>query len=477
MTNVPKTNPSRMMLAPTGRQPAGGFPWACGGWVMLAVAAAVFCVVLLSADRAQAQITTEALIGDSVSDIGTRYSDVDEAVQRFNNRDVIGARQFLEAARAKDPKLPPVEMMMARMYLMTGNLGPGRAALERTAMQDPGDPEPYIMLADQAITSGRSIEAEALYDKGLELLGAYNANAKRKRNLSIRCLTGRSLVSERRKDWQAAEKDLQSLVEQDPSNAMAHYRLGRAEFMLGKAQDGYNQFKEARKLDSNLPHEYVATALVYDQLGQENEARQAYERAIAADKDSLDTILTYVKWLIKSGSIDKAEQQLASARQAHPDNADLLILSGVAARMNKKMKPAEDYFVAALSMAPSNGSVINQLAQLLADQPDTDKRQRALEFATMNSKLNSESADAQITLAWILYQLGRGQEANNALRAGLQAGTPSPDSSYLVAKMMVDQNRLDAARQLLNAALEADTSAIFVNRAEAQSLLNSLGSR
>ena len=63
----------------------------------------VAIAVLLIAGRiASAQITTDQLIGDSVSDATTKYSDVDEAIKRFNNRDVLGARQFLEAASRKN---------------------------------------------------------------------------------------------------------------------------------------------------------------------------------------------------------------------------------------------------------------------------------------------------------------------------------------------------------------------------------------
>src|SRR5262245_57517429 len=65
---------------------------ACG--LLMCAAAAVF---LSMAGRAHAQaITTQMLIGDAVStDSLSRYSDIDEAIKRFINRDVLAARQFL----------------------------------------------------------------------------------------------------------------------------------------------------------------------------------------------------------------------------------------------------------------------------------------------------------------------------------------------------------------------------------------------
>src|SRR5262249_12790800 len=150
---------------------------------------------------------------------------------------------------------------------------------------------------------------------------------------------------------------------------------GQTLFMLKQYQEGYAEFEQAKKFDKNLPDKDVATALMYDQLKVDDKAAQSqkfFERALANNRTDDKTVTAYAQWLIKSGnqqSIAKAEQLLADARKANPGNLNLLILSGVAARMSKKMKPAEDYFVEALGIAPANGDVINQLALLLIEQP------------------------------------------------------------------------------------------------------------
>ena len=434
----------------------------------------------LSVHPALAQVTTQMLIGDSVSEVGTKYPDVDEAIKRFTNRDFLGARTFLETAERKDPSLPPTDLTLAKLYFLSGDEAAGRNSLEATVALAPGDPEVFLILADQAIRQGRTVEAEALYDKGLQLTDKFAKNAKRKRNFEIRARTGRALVAERRKNWTGATADLRALLKVDPDNATAHYRLGAALFMQAKTgadfKAGYDEFVAAKKLDKNLPNSYVATALMYDQLGKKNEAQQAFDRAVGEDKANANTMASYAQWLIKNGSVEKAEAALVDARKANPSSLDILILSGVAARMAKKMKPAEDYFLEALRIAPSNGAVLNQLALLLVDQADQDKRDRALQFAGINAKLNTESSEAQVTLSWVLYQLGRLAEADVAFRNGVRLGMGNltPDSSYIVAKMLVDQNRGDMAKQILTTALQTENQGIFVNRKEAQALLDTL---
>jgi Tfp pilus assembly protein PilF len=436
----------------------------------------VFIAAMLTPSRAWAQITTQMLIGDAVSEVGTRYSEVDEAIKRFANRDFLGARQFLESAKRKDPALPPTDLTLAKMYFFANNAAAGRASLEKTAMDNPGDPEAYLILADQAIGQGRIIEAESLYDKGLELTEKFSENPRRKRNFEIRARTGRGLVAERRRNWPEAAADLQALLKIDPDNAVGHYRLGVALFMQKKYKEGYDEFVNARKLDKNkaIPDPYAAAALMYDQLGMQSEAQQAFDRAYGANKTDANTVTQYGQWLIKTGNIQRAEQVLGEGLKANPDSLNLLILSGVAARMNKKMKPAEDYFVKAWGLSPANVEVTNQLALLLIDQPDQPKRERAVQFAEISARLNNQSADALVTLAWVYYQTGRVGEADAALRNAQQLGNISPDSSYLFAKIFVDQKRPEPAKLLLQDALDEKNQGIFINRQEAQALLETL---
>jgi predicted Zn-dependent protease len=463
------------------RVPSG----ACRAGIPLhaALVCGLFALVVASgAGHVLAQaITTQMLIGDAVStDSLAKYTDVDQAIKYFINRDVLAARQFLEAAKKKDPALPPVDLLLAKMYFLGGNAVAGRAALEKSATETPDDPEPTILLADQALQQGRTIEADALYARALELTSKFNGAAKRKRNFEIRSRAGRASVAQRRKNWDTAVSDLQALIKLDPDNAVAHYRLGQTLFMQNKFKEGYPEFQLAKSKDKNLPDPDVATALMYDQIkiaDKTAKTQQFFDRAMATNKTDPATVTAYSQWLIKQATpqtLPKAEALLSDARKANPGNLNLLILSGVAARMGKKMKPAEDYFIEALGIAPANSDVINQLALLLIEQPAQDKRERALQFAGMNAQINSQNSDAQITLAWVLYQLGRIADAEGALRQGLNLGNPSPDSSYLVAKILMDQNKAEPAKQLLKGALEQESPGIFIYRQDAQAAYDKL---
>jgi Flp pilus assembly protein TadD len=321
------------------------------------------------------QLTTEAVIGDAVSEANdARFSDVGEAIERFGNNDILGATTFLEAARQKNKNLPPVHLMLAKMHYLSGNPAAGQAALEQAVTKDPTDPEPFLILGEQAFQVGQTIVADALFHRAVELAKAYNENPKRKRNFEIRARAGRASIAERRDNWAQAEADLRAWLEVEPDSANAYERLGQVLFMQDKAADGYKSFVEAHKLNNKLPNPLTAAALMYDRLQKPAEAKQSFEKAYAENKTDETTLLAYAQWLIKQGDVPTAETILASAQKAAPKSHNVWLLSGVAAKMNGKPGPAEQFLMQALTLSPSNRDIYNQLALLLIDQPEPEKK-------------------------------------------------------------------------------------------------------
>src|SRR5262249_45360121 len=136
------------------------------------------------------QMTVDNLIGDAVSLSNQQYPDVDKAIQRFKNGDSDGAREFLEIAKQKYPKLPPTDVTLAKLNVIARNPALARALLEKAVTEHPDDPEPFLMLGDFDFTEGRTIEADALFHKAQDLAAKFNDNPKRKQNFDIRVLAG-----------------------------------------------------------------------------------------------------------------------------------------------------------------------------------------------------------------------------------------------------------------------------------------------
>jgi len=448
-------------------------------WRRACLALACLATLACVAPPAQAQLTAESLIGDSVSTPDSpRYSDVLEAIKRFTNRDVLSAKQFLETAKRKDPKLPPVSVLLAKMHALSGNSAAVRPALEMSINDAADDPEPYLILAEGTLKANQYIEADALFDKSVRLIENYSDNPKRKRALVIRAYRGRAAVFERRKNWQSAASDLKVWLEQDPDDPIAHSQMGQTLCMLDQVEAGRQSFVKARELDPKRPHPYVMSASMFERRGQQANALKDYEKAYSDDRTNETTLVTYAQALIRAADLKKASQVLKAARDAAPNSFNVWLLSGVAARMSgsaKGLEAAEQAFLKALSLSPSSRDVYSQLAQILAEQDDKEKRARALQFAVTNAKVFPKSPDVKVTLAWALFQNGRGREAVAALQNAQQSsgGALSADSRVLFAKILIASKQEENAKRLLTSAL-SENEGIFVMRAEAEKLLASL---
>lgn len=432
--------------------------------------------ITASTSRAEAQVTPTRLIGDSVSaPDSSRYSDISAAIERFTNGDVVSARALLETAKRKEPKLPPVGVMLAKMYVLSNNGAAVRPALEQSINDEASDPEPYLILAESTLQANQTIEADALFDKSVDLIAAYEGNAKRKRGLTIRAYRGRATVAERRQNWEAAEADLRVWLKEAPDDATARTRLGQALCMLDRIDEGFKEFVAAKELDEKRANPYVMVATTYERRDQQAEALEQFVKAYEQDPKNETTLLTYAQSLIRAGKVKIAQRVLQEARSVAPGSFNVWLLSGVVQRMVGDLDQAERSLMQALSISPSSRDAFDQIAQILSSQDDETKKARGLQFAATSSKLYPNNADVNVTLAWALYQNNRSREATSALRKALQSGGGAlgADARVLVAKIFITNGQVDNARRLLDSAID-NNRGIFVQRAEAEQLRKSL---
>jgi tetratricopeptide (TPR) repeat protein len=417
-------------------------------------------------------LTPEALIGGAVSLSNQSYPDIDNAIQRFRNGDVQGARLFLEKAKEKYPNLPPAEVTLAKMQSLVRNHQAVHVLLESAVVKHPDDPEAYMILAEQAFAGGRTTEANALFENTNALIQKFDQNAKRKRNFTIRLLAGQAAVAERRQQWEEAVGLLKQWTELDPENATACQRYGVVLFRLKKAAEAFEQFTKAREINPNAPHPYVLVGKLSAQEGAEDKAREAFERAYSEDKINVKTAQAYVEWLIQEDQLDQAQQVTSELLKGDPDSVSSLILSSIIAQMNGKSDQAEKSLQKVLALDPGNASATNLLAQLLIERDDQPARERALSYAQANARQFPKNGQSNITLAWVLYKLGNLQQAQTALNTGIRAGGLSMDSTYLVARFLAEQDKKEHAIQALTQVI--NKSGLFIHRKQAEELLAKL---
>ena len=447
-------------------------PFSVSRLVALAV---VLLPAFVGANLAHGQITAQTLVGKAVSD-DAQYGDINNAIGRFRDRDIVGCRALLERARSNNAKLPPPGVMMSVLWLGVNQLQPARAELEDTAVKFPGDPEPYMMLGDLAFQERRITDADVLFSKATELTTAFTENPKRKRDFEIRCHAGSAAVAESRKQWDVAQKHLAGWLELDPDNASARQRLGIVLFQLGKQQEALAEFKEAKKLDGKAVHPELAMARLYDDAKQRDTAKKLIEQAVKSAPQDPAVLLATAQWYVGQNDLPAATVNADKALKLDPKSLEAKVVRGAIARVARDYPTAEKFFNEAHVQSPGNFPASNSLALVLVETDDKESRQRALEMAEANVAMHRDGspnqANSLTTLAWIYYKLGRREDAEKILSQISQNNQLTTDGAYYVAKLLADRGEKDRARKILEEVLTNE--AMFATRADAVDLLTTL---
>lgn len=449
-----------------------------------------------SQPTAQQQVAEFLLSSISPGSEAARYTDVMDAITRAGNGDGAGAQALLEKAAKNNPKLPPSEVMIARLLLRFGQPGPGRTELEKAVVAHPKDPEAYLLFAEGALQDGRVTDAEALLTKVQPYIKEYNESPKRKSYFDSHLAADLTAVAVARaaagasEQWDTAVERAKDWVKADPDSAQAHQQLGRALFkqmQANYAQNALNEFQKAAEKDKNATHPYIILAQLYQEAGKDKDAETSIKYALDARQGGkdLNVNLQAANWALSTSTqenkrLDDAQKYADSAMQIDPKSLDAKVLRAVIARLKGDLTTAEKLLKDVVEQAPGNVAANNQLALVLveiADQKnDQTKRDQAKQYAENNmlrtTQGNQFSPEVFATYAWVLYKNGEKEKAGQYLDKVLATKQLTPDMAFYVGKILQDSGKTSEAIQFLESALKS--AAPFAQRDASNKLLAEL---
>ncbi len=443
------------------------------------VSVAVLATLMLH-DSASAQLTAQQLIAPTVGEYTAEYRDVEVAIAAFKRGDFATANKTLEAVREKHKELAPAEAMMALLYLSVGRRADAEAALDRAVVNEPKDPEAYVIAADLALREGRRTYADLGYQRAHELISTYTKNPVRQRNLQMRIHAGLASLSEARGQFDVTVEHLNQWQVLDPKNPIVWGSLGRVEFQRKNFDAAREAFSKLSELDEDAPPPEIALGRLYADSGMHDEARQQMKIATDNRGDDVRTRLTVAEWALTAGLEQMAQENIDAALKLDKDSVGGQVLAARLARQTGNFQKSESILVSAVLQSPNSFSVTNELARLLAASADEKKRETALEYARRNfqNQRNRESAASResiMTYAWCLFQNNRSKEAEAALNTLPSGSVISNENAYYAAKIYSEQGKREVALNALQAALSQNVA--FPGRDEAKLLLESLRER
>lgn len=144
---------------------------------------------------------------------------------------------------------------------------------------------------------------------------------------------------------------------------VAYMRQGRRELALEKLE-------RALAADSRYAPAHSATALLYEQIGDEELAKHHYERAIRYGDDDPSIQNNYGAYLCRLGEYEEAVSYLVQAAEnaRYETPAAAYTNAGVCARKGGELEAAGRYLRRALEVAPRYEAALLQLANISAEQ-------------------------------------------------------------------------------------------------------------
>lgn len=258
-------------------------------------------------------------------------------------------------------------------------------------------------------------------------------------------------LSMQAKDYVAAEMQLKRALEINPKNP------DTVRMYLGRVNEELQRPEEALRWYSTITHgeQFVAAqaryAGVLAKQGKLAEARKHLQGVNAGDAQQRTQLtLAEANLLREANAYQEAFEFLGQAVARAPDTPDLLYDYAMAAEKVNRMDVLESNLRRVIEMRPTHAHAYNALGYSLADR--NLRLPEARELIETAHKLAPEDPFILDSLGWVLYRLGRYQEALGHLQHAYELRPDGEIAAHLGEVLWV-LGRQDEARKLWAEAL------------------------
>ena len=277
------------------------------------------------------------------------------------------------------------------------------------------------------------------------------------------------------------------LLARRPDDADARWELGRLLITIERFDDARHHFRELYRWPGWRDGAWYFTGLIDESLGSPDQALRAYRKVrggvyylsarirsaeITADLGQLQWARWYLAatprhaesddvrlYRAESGLLLRANQPveamtvLDAAIATYPEQADLLYARAMVAERIDRLDILERDLRSIIARDPNHVEALNALGYTLADR--TDRYQEALELVERALALEPDEDHIVDSMGWVLYRLGRHEEAAVHLRRSYE-GERDPVVAAHLGEVLWTLGRRDEAREIWDSALTED---------------------
>jgi tetratricopeptide (TPR) repeat protein len=320
-------------------------------------------------------------------------------------------------------------------------------------------------------------------------------------------------------DFQAAQKEFETLLAQDEHNPAAHYQLGlllagrnpqqATEHLKKAAADPENNVApdaedmlaalEKMEREENETRAVALLGMVYLERGELSLARRQFERAVQISPDYAEAYAYLGHVQGQLGQYEAGWDNLEKAVTLEPDSVLAHYFLGVTYRSLGMWEAARMRFWRAVNLDPTNAALCVDLAQAYLEEHDyvaaegwfqaavqrepKDARfqlilaqfyvdhaykveEEGVTAALRAVEIDPENAAAHDVLGWAYHLTGHWREARTHLQRALALEPDLARAHYHLGALYAARGDVEAAQREYQRAIDLDTEGFFRQRAE-----------
>lgn len=351
---------------------------------------------------------------------------------RLQRQDLAG--DLIARLVGRFPKEPRAWLLQAGQLRRQGDRQAALAAVDRVVGAAAEDIELRLSAASELEQLDQSERAERLLAAGPQTLQSYAARA--------------ALLDRRDDDDGLAALYKELSAKSAPDGPMRALLLGQVAERLERTGEAIDWYQRTGSGPARA-QAYVRLALLLDGQGKLDEAidrlRQVQIMEEADDDSARSAYLVEGELRLRHDDPTPALEAYDRGLADFPDDSGLLYARALAHERQDDIAAAEADFRRILAGDPDNVDALNALGYTLADR--TGRFQEALELIERAIALQPDNAAIIDSMGWVLYRLGRMDEAAGYLRRAFEA-QPDPEIAAHLGEVLWAGGEQTKAREV-----------------------------
>jgi tetratricopeptide (TPR) repeat protein len=181
-----------------------------------------------------------------------------------------------------------------------------------------------------------------------------------------------------------------------PDSARAHQALGENYFVLRQMPQAEKEFREALKVQPNLPEVHLELGLVYAGASQWDKAEEEFRAQSKLQPGNAEAAYRMGSALLQQGKVHEARRELQRADRLLPNMPETLYSLGKAASLEGDSRSAESAWSKLLTMEKTSSLAAQAhfgLAGLYRKQGKTSEAEREMKEFQKLQNLSTTSND------------------------------------------------------------------------------------